>query len=29
MDYGRTLPMDVDWQVVLDDIYISSFGGGI
>ena len=24
MDYGRTLPMDVDWQVVLDDIYISS-----
>ena len=24
LEYGRTLPMDVDWQVVLDDIYISS-----
>jgi sulfatase modifying factor 1 len=21
--YGRTLPMDADWQVVLDDIYVS------
>lgn len=27
LEYGRTLPMDADWQVVLDDIYVSDSVG--
>ena len=27
LEYGRTLPMDVDWQVVLDDLYVADSVG--